>query len=59
MSNTLSRRTILQSLGLGAGLVATGTTLAACGGTGTPCEVSRHRSFRYRATPFAFEVSIW
>ena len=42
MSNTLSRRTILQSLGLGAGLVATGTTLAACGGNGSKSSANRN-----------------
>ncbi|MCG7276876.1 MULTISPECIES: ABC transporter substrate-binding protein [Corynebacterium] len=42
MSHTLSRRTILQALGLGAGLAATGTTLAACGGNGSTSSANRN-----------------
>ncbi len=42
MSSTLSRRTVLQALGLGAGLAATGTTIAACGGNGSPSSANRN-----------------
>ena len=42
MSSTLSRRSILQALGLGAGLAVTGTTIAACGGNSSSTTANRN-----------------
>lgn len=42
MSSTLSRRTVLQALGLGAGLAVTGTTITACGGNGSNSSANRN-----------------